>query len=201
MQMPTSRGRKEPKTIGLRSSLPLQRKSKWTSLSKFFAMILALATVVGGAAAVVTFFPRITIEASGPFDPSPKPPVTFTIANTNVIPLEDVKPRLGFCAVSLNFGGTDEPNPPFNKCNENSTGFLSPPNWQHSRLAMDEKLTATWDDAFKNETSGTVDYADVIVTVVYRPWFLPWVREKTFRFVTRKLGDQKIHWFARPLTD
>jgi hypothetical protein len=89
--MPTSRGRKEPKTIGLRSSLPLQRKSKWTSLSKFFAMILALATVVGGAAAVVTFFPRITIEASGPFDPSPKPPVTFTIANTNVIPLEDVK--------------------------------------------------------------------------------------------------------------
>ncbi|MGC1778577.1 MAG: hypothetical protein WBB34_11565 [Xanthobacteraceae bacterium] len=193
--------RREPKTIGLRSPCPPQKESKWTPFSKFFAGILAVATLVGGVAAVVAFLPRMTVEASGPFDVSPLPVVTFTVTNTGVMPLEDVSPRLGFCALGINFGMTDNPVPPFNKCNGNSTGFLSPTNWQHRRLNVDVPFTVTWDDAFHNQTGGQVDYADVIVTVAYRPWFLPWHREKTFRFVTRKMSDNKLYWFARPLAD
>jgi len=94
-----------------------------------------------------------------------------------------------------------QPPPNLPRCNEKSAGFLTATTWQHSRIGMDEKFMATWDDAFHNQTPGSVDYADIIITVVYRPWFLPWHTQKTFRFVTRKLGDNKIYWFARPLTD
>jgi hypothetical protein len=150
----------------------------------------------------VTFLPRVSIEASGPFDASPEPAIVFTIANTNIVPLADVKPRLGLCAVSLNFGiADDNPKPPVNKCTEKSTGFLAPTTWQHSRMDGDERDSVTWNDAFHNRTTGVLDFADIIITVAYRPWILPWRREKTFRFVTRKLGDGKIHWLSRPLAD
>jgi len=203
--MQTTAQRREPKTPGLRSQIPPQRKNKWTPLSSFFAAVLAFATIVGGAAAVVTFLPRMTVDASGPFDPSQNPPVSFTIANTNVVPLEDVTPKLGFCAVSINLGMPDTPTKPplgLAQCNEKSTGILWAAEWHHSRLGMDERFTATWDDAFHNDiTGGVIDYADIIITINYRPWFLPWYGQKTFRFVTRKLGDGKFYWFSRPLTN
>jgi hypothetical protein len=167
-----------------------------------WAWILGLSALVSLAAAAVFFLPRVTVDASGPFEASPRPPITFTIANTNVVPLENIKPLLGLCAMSLNFGMKDDnPTPPFNKCNGESKGYLSPTNWHYSRLAMDEKITASWDDAVHNQTPGDVDYADVIITVSYQPWFLPLTRYKTFRFVTHELGDGKIYWLARPLTN
>jgi hypothetical protein len=203
--MPKTGPNREPRTLGLRSQPPAPPKKRWTSLSKVVAGLLGLATVLGGAAAVVTFLPRMTVDASGPFEASQKPPVSFTIANTNVIPLLDITPKLGLCAVSISRGMPDAPKqPPPNlpKCNEKSTGLLWASEWHHDRLGMDERFTATWDDAFHNEIEGSViDYADIIITINYRPWILPWYSQKTFRFVTRKLGDNKLYWFARPLAD
>lgn len=194
--------RREPRTIGLRSGPQAPPKKRWSFLSKVLAGFLAVATVVGGAAAVVTFLPRIIVEASEPFELSTDPPITFSVANTNVIPLEDVKPLLGLCGVGFNFGEPTSPTKaPFQVCNSRTTGIISPTTWQHSRLDMDEKFTAAWDDAVHNHTQGVVDYADIIITVLYRPWFLPWHSEKTFRFVARKLSDGKMHWFSQPMSD
>ena len=197
--MPKSRVRKPtPEAIRQRQYKGLHKRW-WTPVRRISA---AIAGAIAFAAAGVTFLPRITVEASGPFEASAPPPVTFTIANVGIVPLEEVKPRLGFCALGINFGLKDDnPVPPFKKCNGTSSGFLAPANWQHSRLDMDEKFTVTWDDAFHNQTPGQVDFADVILTVAYQPWVLPWHREKTFRFVTRKLPDQKLYWFPRPLAD
>jgi hypothetical protein len=202
--MPKKAKRKGRKTNRAPPVYPAPPRKRWSQLSRVFAGAGTVATIIGGAAGVVTFLPRITVEASGPFDASPRPPVSFTIANINVIPLEDVRPLLGFCALSLNFGMPDAPSAPppsFPRCTEKSSGFLTATNWHHSRIGMDEKFTATWDDAFHNQTPGSIDYADVMITVVYRPWFLPWQSQKTFRFVTRKLGDNKLYWFARPLKE
>jgi hypothetical protein len=120
------------------------------------------------------------------------------------MPLEEVRPLLGLCGFSLNFGmpgGPTAPPPFFPRCNDKFTGIFSAANWQHSRMNMDERFTVTWDDVFQNDTSGSIDYADIIITVAYRLWFLPWHSQKTFRFVTRKLGDNKLYWFPRPLAD
>ena len=157
-------------------------------------------SVVVGATAIVFFWPRVTVEPSEPFDASPNPPIIFTITNTNVVPLAEIKPRLGLCAVGIIIGGVDEhPNPPFNICNEKSTGLLSPVDWHRKWLSVDEKTTVIWDDAFHNQTSGNIDYADIIITVAYQPWYVPWRNEKSFRFVTKKLSDGKLHWIPRPI--
>ena len=198
--MPKSRGRKHHKSPQPPVLCPHKGKKLLSTAARLIgAGFLATCTVVGAA---VIFVPRITVEASGPFDASPEPPIVFTIANISIVPLADVKPRLGLCAVSLNYGiADDNPKPPFNKCTEKSTGVLAPTSWQHSRMEVDERDSVTWNDAFHNQTPGILDYADIIITVAYRPWIVPWHMEKSFRFVTRKLSDGKIHWLSRPLAD
>jgi hypothetical protein len=205
--MPRSKGRC-PKTIQVLHLLPLPAKSR-RYLGKIAAVSCRLWQSIVGASVLVTlaagalfFLPRVTVEASGPFDASPEPAITFTVTNAGVFPLADVKPYLGLCAVSLNFGiADDNPKPPFNKCNEKSTGFLSPTNWRHSWMRVDEKESVIWSDAFRNQTPGILDYADIIITIAYSPWVFPFHRQKTFRFVTRKLGDGKVYWLPRPMAN
>jgi hypothetical protein len=40
--------------------------------------------------------------------------------------------------------------------------------------------------------------AEISIAVSFMPWFIPWRREKEFRFSTRE-QDGKHYWFARPL--
>jgi hypothetical protein len=66
-----------------------------------WATLLAVATLVGGLAAVMTFFPRITVvAAAGPIDQSNPASIAFTITNSNVYPLEDVGVTLAVCELS-----------------------------------------------------------------------------------------------------
>lgn len=48
-------------------------------------------------AAVVTFFPRITVQVSGPFDPSNEASVSFKITNNSVFPVTDLTTWLVPC--------------------------------------------------------------------------------------------------------
>jgi hypothetical protein len=76
------------------------------------------------------------------------------------------------------------------------------PDWRAKALAMDEKYTITVDDIFRRpfliDPPTSVKYADVSIIVIYDPWFVPWHREKEFRFETRPTAG-KLFWFARPV--
>jgi hypothetical protein len=159
--MPKARGRKgQRKSGGPPANQPPSQKS-WSLFSKFFGAILAAATLFGATAAAVTFLPRITVDASEPFDPSGPAPISFVIANISFVPLRDIQARLGLCGVGIN---TDnEPNP--YRCPEAATGYMGPKTWHRDRLEMDDKFTIAFDDAFINNTGYPIRSADIRITV------------------------------------
>lgn len=69
-----------------RASLPLLAIQS-TRFQRPYQWFLGIATLVGLAASVIFFFPRMTVTPDGLLDASNPYPISFTIMNTNVIPL------------------------------------------------------------------------------------------------------------------
>jgi hypothetical protein len=46
--------------------------------------------------------------------------------------------------------------------------------------------------------STALRYADIVITVHYRPWFWPFPLTRDFRFFTRRLDQGGIEWFQKP---
>jgi hypothetical protein len=85
-------------------------KPRWTLAGKVFAVSLAFATLIGGAAALVTFLPRVTVEANGDFrNPSS---IAFVATNTGFIPLR--YPVMEMRGCQLDYG--EEPPTPMVPC-------------------------------------------------------------------------------------
>jgi hypothetical protein len=59
------------------------------------AVVLGVATLIGGCAAIVTFFPRVTPSVSDPYDPNDPFSSTITITNTGYLPLGSVEAFVG----------------------------------------------------------------------------------------------------------
>src|ERR1700750_2439718 len=102
-----SRGRKPPKgpkTPPLRQPEEQQAvtppwwKKHWKAL---LAAAGGIPATVGFVSAMVTFLPRMIVEAAGQTDPSSPYPIPFTVTNTGVIPLGHVQPTIGVCSVTL----------------------------------------------------------------------------------------------------
>jgi hypothetical protein len=154
------------------------------------SLIASVAAFIGFASAAVTFLPRPTVDGpSSPYEVSSL--ISFVIGNASIVPLENVQPMLGLC--TLTFGSTEPPKPPRDCGSSLGTRFVRP-QWHAPYIGIDDKHTITVDDMFR----GQIGYADISVVIAYSPWFLPWRREREFRFETRKLGDGKIYWFAHP---
>src|SRR6266481_5344034 len=94
--MPESRGRRSQKRLRNREQPrpPPQQLSRRRIARFLWVGMLAVATLLGGAAAAVTFLPRITVDPGGSFRPSSLvSPLPFIIANTGIIPLVPVQLR------------------------------------------------------------------------------------------------------------
>ncbi len=189
--MPKSRGRRPPKSTGHQRQSQEEAKKWWTGPHKFAAWLIgSVVALIGFASAVVTFLPRPTVDGpSNPYEMSL--PISFVIGNANIVPLENVQPMLGLC--TLVFGSTDRPQSG-RGCGSALGSRLVRPQWLAAYIGIDDKHTITIEDMFK----GQISYADISIILEYSPWFLPWRREKEFRFETRKLGDGKIYWFIHP---
>jgi hypothetical protein len=142
------------------------------------------------------FLPRITVEPSRTYDPSNPSPLTFTISNTNVVPLRDVQPCLG--VHFLDFG--DIPETTQHRNGPTSKMCFGP--WFAKWLDVDEKYQIIIEDAIRiKDSPKQIQNADITIAVIYTPWFLPswWRSTKEFRFITRQLSDGKIYWVPVPL--
>ncbi len=64
---------------------------------------------------------------------------------------------------------------------------------------MDDKFTVRLGDKFEVVPPARLAYADITVVVSYRPWFLPWRREKEVRFYTKSRPDGFLDWLYAPL--
>ena len=148
------------------------------------------------------FWPRLTVEAGAPFDPSKGDPLAFTISNTGFMELRDVEPAVGLCGIGAS------PIPP---CNGPLTTKMSRTNWRVKFFEIDEKYTIRVDASGPQSTDGLFYFPpgqivsnmeiEISIVVSYQPWILPIRRTKEFRFGTRQERNGTLSWVARPLEE
>jgi hypothetical protein len=98
---------------------------------------------------------------------------------------------VGLC--QLVYGNDRTPNTNY-ECEPIKT-WLKPTPWRVNTLEPDGRYTIALEDLFK---AAPLVFADISIAIEYRPVLLPWRHKIEFRFVTRKLSDGKLYWFARP---
>ncbi len=196
-----TRPRKKQGNLKLSQSQPLaeneiKRKSFIYRLGALFIKLAVwgsvVVTIVSG---FFYFLPRVTVEPSGVYDPSNPSPLTFTISNTNVVPLRDVQPALGVCFIDTDKNRTNQ------QCNGPAGTKLAFAPWFVKWLDVDEKYQIIIEDALSLGDSTQIQNANITIAVIYTPWFMPswWRSTREFRFITRKLSNGKIYWVPVPL--
>jgi hypothetical protein len=156
----------------------------------------AVVATVGFASALMTFLPRISIEPPGPFDPAKPLASPFRITNTNFIPVMDGEVRFEICNVFL-----QAPQEKRHKCQPEvgaKISTLTLLRTTFTRLGMDQKIDVPFGDTLATAPPTKLAAADIIVSVAYHPWFLPWARQADQRFYTRKQPDGQLYWLAIP---
>lgn len=170
-----------------------QRIAQTKKRKSLFAVILAIATILGTAITVLSLLPRVIVDSSVPVDPSNTFSASFTITSASLVPLEDINVYIGIGQVVI------EPaqiNPNFIP---DFTSRLFRPEWMHHRLSVDDRFTITIGDIFGLGFGTRLSGADIAIVVSYKPWILPLRREKVFRFVTKRQTDGRLYWYSRPL--
>jgi hypothetical protein len=156
-----------------------------------------VATLLGLAVGALALLPRISVSPpSSQVDPNNVLSVSFDISNTGYIPLEDVSAKLAA-------GDIGAPNAPGIHAKRKPNG--APEFWvyfpiiqnQHHYLGLDERFTINPE----SQMGGFVSQADIAVIVSYQPWFIPWRREKSFRFFAKPDRQGKVYWRSWPIDE
>jgi hypothetical protein len=156
---------------------------------------LAAAILVGGTTAAVMLLPGVTVDSEGPVDPSHPYPISFKIADSNLIPLNNVNAYLVICYVAA------APAPPAQQCQPPYKTRLFKAGWRDHSVTTEQPFTITLDDFMRFAAPAKFGGADISIIVEYQPWLVPVRQEKEFRFTTLPQIDGKLHWIARSLDD
>jgi hypothetical protein len=156
---------------------------------------LATAIVVGGSAAAVMLLPGVTVEPEGSLDPSSPYPISFEIADSNLIPLHNVNAYLVICFV------VPAPAPPAQGCRPPYKTRLFKAAWRDHILTSDQSFSITLDDFMRFLPGEKFGGADISIIVEYQPGPIPLRQEKEFRFTTELRIDGKLDWVPQPVED
>jgi hypothetical protein len=149
-------------------------------------VVLGLCTLTGA----LVFVPRpIVSPPSTPFAQGNPLAVSFDVSNGGFIPLDDVGVSVGVGQIVSSHSRMDQNLIP------NFNSRISNPDWQHHTLGMDGRFTVGLESMF----AGGWGSADLAIVVSYKPWMLPFRREKLFRFVTFGSSDGNVYWRSWPL--
>jgi hypothetical protein len=161
------------------------------------AWALGIATLAGGVSSALTFLPRITMAPGDP--PNPANPFTapFTITNSGFIPLEKVDVTVAPLEVLTQPRPFDENMRP-SVDYPDIEGALYP-QWKDHQLAIDGQFTITPEHVIVPAQNAQFSGADIAVVVHYSPWFLPWRRQRQFRFVTHRQPSGGFVWYSHPM--
>lgn len=158
---------------------PKKKQQKTTKADRRIsplAIVLALATLIGGYAAVVTLLPRVTASVSDPVDPDNPMSASVTIANVGYLTLDTVEPFFGlrmmtFGAATKGVNSNNDPSAPY-------TRFGNPRYHPGPDLGIDEKFTFGLNEIWGIQPS--LSSADVAIIVQYRIPILHLKQEKDF---------------------
>jgi hypothetical protein len=176
---------------------PPPTKRWWTRPKQ---LVAAGAAFLGAMAAMATFLPRVSVTPLSQVVPENEAPSIFAVQNAGLVPLEDVQPMLIPCQISLNTHPVPEDRE--SGCTYNSDitprmGGFVPTLWHQSFLGIDHRYTISMQEVFKTTNNIHIGYADFALIVTYKPWFLPWRRQASFRFTTEMQGDGLLYWKER----
>lgn len=171
---------------------------KWQGKSKdnqprIYKVVVYIVAIIGLAASIVTFLPRITVDAGVQIDPGKPYPIPFTITNAGVVPITSVQPAIGLCSFWT------EPKTQSGTCEKSLATRLVMPQWFVHELKKDEKHVIRLDDLFRIAHPARFGGADISIVISYYLWIIPFQREIEFRFVTRKEIDGMLSWVPQPL--
>ena len=131
---------------------------------RLFGLAVLWLTIVTSA---LFFLPRVTVDPSGPYDPSNPLPTTFTISNNNIVPLRDVQVFLGLCYVAPSMAAPPQP-----ECNGPSLSRLV--KWKIKWLDVDEKYQIAMEDLLRTPDGKTqIEKANITIGITYTPWWMP----------------------------
>jgi hypothetical protein len=156
---------------------------------------LAVAIVVAGSAAAVMLLPGVTVNPAGPLDPSSPYPISFEIADSNLIPLHNVNAYLVICYA------VPAPAPPAAGCRPPFGMRVFKAAWRDHVLTSDQSFTITLDDFLRFPAGEKFGGADISIIVEYQPGPIPLRQEKEFRFTTELRLDGKLDWVSQPVRE
>jgi hypothetical protein len=171
---------------------PSSKRAQATARGKRSLGALAAAVLAGGTVAALMYLPGVMVDPVGPVDPSNPYPISFTISDANVIPLDDVNVYLVICyAVAVPAPSAPTCQPPY-KTRKFKAG------WRGRSLRADQPFTIVLDDFLRLAPPAKFGGADISIIVEYQPWLIPLRQEKEFRFATELGTDSRLYWASRP---
>jgi len=153
--------------------------------------ILALATLVGGAGAVLSMFSKINVSSSGALDPLSPFASPFVVLNDGYLPVKDLTFLCEIHKLVSQAGGQIS--------TENL--LFKYPQPLSSTLRASETTTMACPPPFQFASAKSpilkepIAYAEISIVVEYKPYLLPWsLRYKSQRFRTVKMPDGSLYW-------
>jgi hypothetical protein len=155
--------------------------------------LLGLATLVGVPAAVVAFWPRVTVTASDPVDPTQPFSSSMTITN-GLLPLDSVYPSIAVGDVGFMMNGKA-----IHIKSTNPYGAVLGHDWPQRDMGIDEKVTFALNDLplppFYADQKELID-AKIAVVVNYKLPIVHVKLQKRFYFFARRQTNGNFYWYS-----
>jgi hypothetical protein len=168
-----------------------QLTNRTTSVITGGASIIAVATIIGGLAAIGFFWPRVTVEVAG--DLSKPASVEFVATNTGFTSLGF--PTMGMWDCEITYG-KEEPSSPMSPCRVSSfpdEGIVSEGGQRW--LLMDKKFITRLEDWITvTVKEHPITRMNVLIRMSYYPWYIPLRLHRVFGFQSAKGSDGVYYW-------
>jgi hypothetical protein len=164
----------------------LKKRASWGGVLSLLGLLSALG---------FAFWPRVSIAVADPVDPPNRFSTAFTIANTGLVPLENVSAVVYLGEIAF---GKFSINPPHSFRYDSK---LAPQFWSGHRLSSDERFTITLTDILQYNSRDPEYFrgADIAIGVSYQVWKIPITLERQFRFTTKRQSDGQLYWYSSPM--
>jgi hypothetical protein len=174
-----------------KSKKPQKKAQKTTMRISPWALILGLATLIGGVAALATLLPRVTVAISDPPDADDPFSSAVTVTNNGYLPLDSVMPSIGLGHIAA-IGSPNEaedPDPPYLPRFRQSQ-------WRPHDMGLDDKFTFALNEVM-GTNPGQLRSANIAIRVEYEVPLIHWKREKVFPMFAHRQANGRFYWYAK----
>jgi hypothetical protein len=170
------------------------RQSNSLKSAKFFGRILVFAVGIPGLyVGILSTLPRLAIHPQSSLNLSNPFATPFAISNEGYLEIHDIKASCVYLDIAGSDGSRIESIGPLSK--ERGGFFSNSMNTDVLEPTVPLTITCPFPFAFL----GPITHANIIITVTYRPDFLPFTFQKHKHFVSATSSDGHLQWNEQPM--